>query len=241
MLLAQAEQDDLGPPALFDEPLELTAGTKRKRRLPKRFVDHVPSTSNSTVLPTTSLPHLLDLVPPDPVNAEHEIEPMNMNIEPGELEPYSTDLDSHFELRDLVRPYCASEISDPFTTPATDYGVYRIYPNKPKDDPDESLVLEDFCESPDLAVAGKEERQPSLPQVIANKYFPFKNAANFIFSQWQNNGVTNKSDDQMNKLAKELSTNPDVVLDDLQGYNAKRERDRLVLGIYIDHKIKLFD
>ncbi|OCB90166.1 hypothetical protein A7U60_g2627 [Sanghuangporus baumii] len=190
-------QEDLPAVALLDAPLELAPGTRRQRRLPKHFTDHVPSTSSSAVLPTASLPHFLDYALTQ--TAEPEAGPRNVNIHP-----------------DLS-----------FVSPKTDYGLYRVYPSKPRDDPDECLVLEDLCDSPELAVPEKEESRPSLPQLITNKYFPFQNAAAFLFARWQNNGVSNKSDEQMNNLAHEISTNPDVKMEDLRGYNAKRERARL--------------
>lgn len=114
-----------------------------------------------------------------------------------------------------------------FRTSNTEYGLFRVYPSKPKDDPDECLSLEDLCDSPDLAIPRKEESLPSLPEVITNKYFPFKSAATFLFAHWQNNGIISKSDEQMNALAYEIATNPDVRLVDFRGFNAKRERQRL--------------
>ncbi|KAL5480395.1 hypothetical protein ACEPAI_1665 [Sanghuangporus weigelae] len=101
------------PPPLLDAPLELPLGSKRKRRLPRRFVDHMPSTLNSTVLPTASLPHFLDFSPPEP---EPEPEP---------------ESESESETQGTVRT--------PYVTIPNDHGLFRVYPDKPRD-PDATLI-----------------------------------------------------------------------------------------------------
>lgn len=102
---------------------------------------------------------------------------------------------------------------------------------KPGDDPDEDQTLEDLCESPELSVPERQEKLAPLPQIITNKYYPFENAATFILFHWQNNGNITKSDDEMNRLARELSSTPEVTLWDLRGYNAKRTRVHLESGM----------
>ncbi|KAJ7678373.1 hypothetical protein B0H17DRAFT_1139435 [Mycena rosella] len=67
----------------------------------------------------------------------------------------------------------------PGTAPATwvktepnKYGLYKIFPNRPTHDPDDSVCLDDLCKSSDLLVPDK----PISTSGSTDPWFPFLNA-----------------------------------------------------------------
>lgn len=192
---------DASQPALFDEPLELPEGSQRQRRLPRRFIDHMPSASCPTAFPAASLPHLLDHAQPS--LSEHELESTPESSEPERIEQRA------------------------FKTPENEYGLHRVYPTKPSDNPDHCLGIEDLCDSPYLAVPERPPRQTSLPESITNVHAPFKNVSTYLLTRWQNRSVKEKTNEEMDALVQDVLLSPDFELSDLATYSSRRENMRL--------------
>lgn len=191
------------PPALLDAPLELPAGSKRQKKLPKKFKDHMPSCSSSTVLPTASLPHLLDHTPA-PVALPPQV--------PQPAPPSPQD----------VMPPPPIPVANAFKTLPSSFGAFRVYSSKPDDDPDSCLDLDDLCDFRPVA----SNPIPSLPSAVSELYAPFKNASVFLLVCWMNRENKSKTYEEIDNLVHDVLLHPDFSLQDLQDFAAKREHDR---------------
>ncbi len=111
-------------------------------------------------------------------------------------------------------------VRDNFITAANSFGVWRDYPRRPTRDPDESLSLSDLAEHP------KQSNLPSnlsLPQPPDQSYWPFANTTIHRVMQWLNNGITIKSEAQMNEFVRKVILAPDFEQSHLEGFDAHRE------------------
>ncbi|KAL5537155.1 hypothetical protein ACEPAF_978 [Sanghuangporus sanghuang] len=199
--------------ALFDEPAELPSGSKRKRALPKKFRDHVPSSSRTAILPSMSLPHLLD----------HALPPPPIPVAPSPPVPV---LESAPPVS-LPEPASRPRPRVPYTSPQDDYGLYRVYPDRPIDDPDSSLELDDVCDAENFDVPLKDSHIPSLPQYVKTFCAPFDNISTFLLTDWANREVEKKTYEEIDYLVQNVLLHPDFKIEDLRNYIAKREHDRL--------------
>ena len=124
----------------------------------------------------------------------------------------------------------------PSGVPSTEYkssvdafGMYRVFPVRPKRDPDkEDQSLEAFCDpvvfptSADFeaTIAGSRSKNCALSCPEPRPpYAPFPNVSTFDVLYWQNNGSTTKSDQQMNALAQAMQE-PGFDPTDLAHFNA---------------------
>ncbi|OCB88193.1 hypothetical protein A7U60_g4712 [Sanghuangporus baumii] len=197
------EIDEPAPtqPALLEAPVKLPRGSKRSRKLPVRFKDHVPSSSRPSVLPTVSLPHLLDHIPAQPVVPSPPVPVSSPSPEPDEP---------------------ASEPRRSYTSPSNDYELFRVYPDFPDDEPDTCLELEDLCDSPNLSRASS-----LMPSLMKNPYAPFKNFTSFLVTKWANRPVDKKTLEEIDELIQGVILHPLFKLEDLRDYSAKAAHDQL--------------
>ncbi|KAL5534936.1 hypothetical protein ACEPAF_3026 [Sanghuangporus sanghuang] len=197
------EIDEPAPtqPALLEAPVELPRGSKRSRKLPVRFKDHVPSSSRPSVLPTVSLPHLLDHIPAQPVAPSPPVPVSSPSPEPDEP---------------------ASEPRRSYTSPSNDYELFRVYPDFPDNEPDTCLELEDLCDSPNLSRASS-----LMPSLMKNPYAPFKNFTSFLVTKWANRPVDKKTLEEIDELIQGVILHPLFKLEDLRDYSAKAAHDQL--------------
>ncbi|KAL5480587.1 hypothetical protein ACEPAI_1858 [Sanghuangporus weigelae] len=200
---------DLRPPPLLDAPPELPAGSKRQRKLPMKFKDHMPSCSTSRVLPAVSLPHLLDHVPAP------EVWPPAPPPPPLPPPP-------------PVAPSPPVPVYESFRTVPNSFGAFRVYPRKPDDDPDSCLDLDDLC---DFRPVARNHPSPSLPPVVKNVYAPFKNASVFLLICWMNRENKMKTYEEVDRLVHDVLLHPDFDIQDLRNFVAKCEHDRFDLYI----------
>jgi hypothetical protein len=195
---------DFGPESpytvpLFETPLEMAEGSKRKKRMPSRFIDHLPSTSRGLSLPTTSLPHLLDHIPPTPEA-------------PSIADPPA----SQFNIR------------QPFTTLQDAFELFRTYPDSLPTDPDDSTNVTDLCNNESLENADSNKLAPyTLPSNITDPFAPFKNASTYLLTAWVNNGSNSKSHRDVDALVRDVLLHPDFKVEDLRNFKSKQESRRL--------------
>lgn len=178
------EFEDSTSAALFDEPLEVPLGVKRMKRLPKKFQDHLPSSSNAAVLPISSLPHLLDYTPTASPSPQVYPAPIPSRNQGPTRELY------------VISP--------------NNFELFRVYPDKPFDNPDARLQLEDFCDS------GRK-----------TTYAPFRSFSSYLLTAWANREVKEKTNEEIDELVHRVLLHPDFKLDELRDHCAQRENSRL--------------
>lgn len=116
-------------------------------------------------------------------------------------------------------------VRDSFTTAANTFGIWREYPRRPTRDPDKSLSLSDLAQNPPKTVSPS--TNPELHHPPNQPYWPFTNPTIHRFMRWLNNGVTTKSEAQVNELVHDVMLAPDFSQHHLAGFDAHRENMRL--------------
>ncbi|TFK81507.1 hypothetical protein K466DRAFT_531692 [Polyporus arcularius HHB13444] len=121
----------------------------------------------------------------------------------------------------------------------SDFGMYRVYPVKPQRDPDEEdRNLEAYCDpvafklrpTPDTPLAPRGHEHNLADAALRSMrppYAPFPNYTTFDMLYWQNNGVTTKSDQQINVLATQVMQQAEFDVQHLAHFDASRELKRL--------------
>jgi hypothetical protein len=104
------------------------------------------------------------------------------------------------------------------------HGLYKIYPNRPTHDPDQSVCLDNLCVASDLLVPPPDtpSSSPTTPP-----YSPFLNASIARLMCWFYSGSTQKSTAELDSLVNEVLLHEDFSLNHLQGFSAIRENKRL--------------
>jgi hypothetical protein len=118
-------------------------------------------------------------------------------------------------------------VRDRLVTIANSFGIWRDYPERPSVDPDSLLTVEDLsCRrghatqpTPSESDLHSSEARPS--------YWPFQNPTVHGIMQWLNNGQTAKSEAETTKLIQNVILAPNFNQDDLVGFDAHRENQRL--------------
>jgi hypothetical protein len=112
----------------------------------------------------------------------------------------------------------------PLKTEFDQFGVFRIYKDRPSRQSDEVLAADFACNAPtfdtvhEVAVSVKVEQ---------NLYAPFDNASTYLLVKWwRENG--HGSIQALDALVKKVLFHSDFNLDDLADFNANRELNRLV-------------
>ena len=133
-------------------------------------------------------------------------------------------------------------VRDTFSTLLNTFGLWREYPRRPSYDPDsliESGDLADFQPPPDPpngpATSNSTETTTSEPpmapglssQPSDNSSWPFENFSTSLLMKWLNNGNTNKSEGEADKLVTNVLHHPQFRLSELLGFSAHRENTRL--------------
>ncbi|KAL5531050.1 hypothetical protein ACEPAG_3926 [Sanghuangporus baumii] len=160
-----------------------------------------------------SLPHLLDHAPPPPPIPVAPSPPVPV-LESGP--PVS-----------LPEPASRPRPHVPYTSPQDDYELYRVYPDRPIDDPDSSLELDDVCDAENFDVPLKDSHIPFLLQYVKTFCAPFDNISTFLLTDWANREVEKKTYEEIDYLVQNVLLHPDFKIEDLRNYVAKREHDRL--------------
>ncbi|KAI0672334.1 hypothetical protein C8Q78DRAFT_971002 [Trametes maxima] len=120
-----------------------------------------------------------------------------------------------------------------YHTEPDEFGLYRVYPVRPQRLPDEP-TLDAVCEGsthsrPTSATATSAHAPSGLAHTTGSDrppFAPFRNFSTFAFTYWQNNETNLKSNEQMGTLA-EIIQHPAFRPEDVAGFNAAREAERL--------------
>lgn len=119
-------------------------------------------------------------------------------------------------------------VRDRVITGLNSFGIWRDYPERPTFDPDSWLTIEDFCHQR-LSLP----RQPiptSTMQMLPHSrsiHWPFSNSTIHAVMQWLNNGKTAKSEAETTNFVHDVILTPTFNRDDLVGFDAHRENQRL--------------
>ena len=150
-------------------------------------------------------PRRFDDVPPDP---------------PASIEPPSP-------IPNVVRRVIL-HVRDSFRTGVNRFGILREYLHRPSYDPDASVKAEDLA---NFTTTASSLTLPGSPIVPPTQQFkppwPFDNMSKFLLMNWHINGSSQKTERELDRLAKEVIGHPDFNPDDLADFNARREHKRL--------------
>jgi hypothetical protein len=102
------------------------------------------------------------------------------------------------------------------------HGLYKVFPNRPTHDPEDSISLDDLCRSSDLLT----EKTESV-QAVSSPWFPFLNATAARLMTWFHLGSNLKSIADLDSLVNDVLLHPDFDSKHLEGFSAARENKRL--------------
>ncbi|KAF7341461.1 GLOBIN domain-containing protein [Mycena venus] len=103
------------------------------------------------------------------------------------------------------------------------FGLYKVFPNRPTHDPDESISLDDLCKSPELLVAPKvPSSSPSTPP-----WHPFLNSTVARLMSWFHLGSNLKSIAELDSLVDDVLLKDDFNQEHLRNFKAARENKRM--------------
>jgi len=111
-------------------------------------------------------------------------------------------------------------------TEPNQYGLYKIFPNRPTHDPDDSVSLDDLCKSSELLVPDK----PISSSGSTDPWFPFLNATVARLMAWFHLGSTLKSIAELDSLVQDVLLKDDFDRTHLLNFSAARENKRLHQG-----------
>lgn len=189
-------------------PLELFTRSGRRRHAPRHLEGMIPTSLAG--LPEQLRPRR----PPPPVPLESE--PLSVPSPP------------------------AAFPSTPIDTRPNRFGVFRqYYPSLPSHDPEEGLTINAFTDTrthtrpPPTA----KERDPVRPfgtrlahalhSAAAVTFAPFANINVFRCMRWLYTGSTQKTPEELSRLVREVFMAPEYRREDLEGFDAARENEKL--------------
>jgi hypothetical protein len=111
-------------------------------------------------------------------------------------------------------------VRDSFRTAANQFGVLRHYFHRPSYDPD------DFVRAQDLANFDTSSTLPPPARAYVPPW-PFDNMSKYLLMNWCHSGSSQKTEQEVTRLVKEVIMSPDFLPSDLTDFNAHRENKRL--------------
>jgi hypothetical protein len=127
-------------------------------------------------------------------------------------------------------------VRDSLRTAANQFGILREYLHRPSYDPDAFVKPEDLA---NFKVLSGSITQP--PDTQLNHGFlppwPFKNMSRYLLMNWHQTGSSQKTEQELNRLVKDVIRNPQFNVADLAGFSASRENKesdntRVVVGAH---------
>jgi Plavaka transposase len=123
-------------------------------------------------------------------------------------------------------------VRDRLVTAANSFGIWRDYPRRPTADPDAFLSLKDLSNAHGCSMNPNplpNLSNQSAPPVDSDRPFhwPFSNPTIWRVMSWLNNGKTAKSEAEVTDFIHNAVLSRDFNKDDLKGFNAHRENQRL--------------
>lgn len=101
------------------------------------------------------------------------------------------------------------------------FGLLRDYPHRPSYDPDSSLAIEDLAVLP---------KQPSAIECSSGQPpppWPFTSMTVYLVMEWMITGGNQKSEGEINRLVKGVLSHPSFNPQELVGFSARKETQRL--------------
>jgi hypothetical protein len=183
-----------------------------------------PVVPTANPVPTANLP--LDC-PPTPLPLTQAGRPMRNYRRPQRFDDTPpeppTNIDISPNIPNVVRRVIL-HVRDSFRTAANKFGILREYLHRPSYDPDASVQPEDlanFATTPSSALPNSQPTHLFMPP------WPFDNMSQFLLMNWQINGSSQKSEQELDRLAREVIRHPEFKPEDLADFNAHREHKRL--------------
>ncbi|KAJ3573756.1 hypothetical protein NP233_g2220 [Leucocoprinus birnbaumii] len=116
-------------------------------------------------------------------------------------------------------------------TLANQFGLWREYPRRPTFDPDVCVGLDHLSNSHDTPSTDHVPDHGSSVQEASGSnqpsFWPFPNKSIQLLMGWLNNGKTSKSESEANTLVRECLLHPEFRTEDMKGFNANRENQRM--------------
>lgn len=110
-------------------------------------------------------------------------------------------------------------VRDTIQTAANVFGLWREYQHRPSYDPDSAVDVNDLADSnPENA-----DLHPSLAKHDPDSEPVHRNPTIESLINWQNTGSTSKSNNEVNRLVKEVLRQPGFSVEDLKGFDATQE------------------
>ncbi|KAI0055068.1 hypothetical protein BV25DRAFT_1922121 [Artomyces pyxidatus] len=138
---------------------------------------------------------------------------------------------------DEVPPAPQSSIWCRLRTALNGFGLYREYHSRPTHSPDDTISLEDvsYTSPENLVPAATSRLAPPISSSttapsdanVTPTWAPFHNMSIFCLMNWMWSGSSSKSITELDRLVHEVLLAPDFRTEDLEGFDAKRETDRL--------------
>lgn len=224
---AEAGPSNAGEPAVELPVQPVTKRSGRKRKIPKTYVDYVPS-GFRRLAPTSDLALLVPPEPPQPLPPDL---PVPRNLETGTTDVPSSEGNDGSTQRPLTPPPSPSA-SEPYHTSPDDFGLFREYSTKPLCDSTARVTPANFIvDSTAISSdpAGDTAVRSSLAGIgkaiseMAKHWFtPFTNPTAFWMTWWQYSGSSQKSSAETDRLS-ELARRPEFSLEDMKAYSSDRE------------------
>lgn len=224
LTISQITKMDIDPP----EPREPSPApppptrSGRRRRLPKRLDDFLPS-SLRPVLTTGNLDT------PAMREAREQQEHTRQAAEALAAAAAAAPVTPECEIMDTAPPRLPLVITEP-----NSMGLYREYPAAPFQDPDDCTSIDQLCDAPTFERTPDDSLEPSLgtsrfglPPLPSNPFAPFLNATIFRLINWFYSGSEMKSVAELDRLVKEVLLADDFDRLHLEKFSASRELDRL--------------
>lgn len=115
-----------------------------------------------------------------------------------------------------------------FRTAPNQFGVFRQYSRHPSYEPDKILPREDLANFRTPSSVPQVLTRPAIHQShILLPPSPFENMSKYLLMDWQNSGSTQKTENELNRLVKEVIRHPEFRAEDLSDFNARRENKLL--------------
>jgi hypothetical protein len=122
-------------------------------------------------------------------------------------------------------------VRDILRTAANRFGVFREYPYRPSHDPDAFVSTTDLSICPTPSSPGQSRSQGdgisvSSVRGMEEPPWPFANMSIYRLIEWATTGSNQKSQSELNRLAKEVISAPDFKAEDFKTFSAQREYRR---------------
>jgi Plavaka transposase len=119
-------------------------------------------------------------------------------------------------------------VRDSFRTGVNQFGILREYLHRPSYDPDSSVKVQDLANFTTTASSSTLLDSPIRPPTHHFKPpWPFDNMSKFLLMNWHINGSSQKTECELDRLAKDVIGHPDFNAKDLVGFNSHREHKQL--------------